>query len=246
MPKYGTALHNMAQESTLKPTCLLLDLDGTLVDSAAGITASVAAALTAVGVPVPGNNTLRSFVGPPMRQTFREVIGLDEPTAERALRLYRADYAESGALNSRVYDGIPRLVETLAAAGFPMGVATSKVEDQAERIIEHHGLAAHLVTVCGTSDAAGRATKRDVIRECLRRMREQGVDVSRPLMVGDRGYDVLSAAAEGIPAIRVLWGYGDPAESARAHATADSPQALARLLSSSDLAEVDLLSRAFS
>jgi phosphoglycolate phosphatase len=141
----------MAQESVLTPTCLLLDLDGTLVDSAAGITASVAATLTVIGVPVPDSDTLRSFVGPPMRQTFREVVGL------------------------------------------PMGVATSKVEDQAERITEHHGLAAHLVTVCGTSDAAGRATKRDVIRECLRRMREQGVDVSRPLMVGDRGYDVLSA-----------------------------------------------------
>jgi phosphoglycolate phosphatase len=95
-----------------------------------------------------------------------------------------------------------------------MGVATSKVEDQAD--------------------------------ECLRRMREQGVDVSRPLMVGDRGYDVLSAAAEGIPAIRVLWGCGDPAESARAHATADSPQASARLLSSSGRPQVDLLSRTFS
>jgi phosphoglycolate phosphatase len=236
----------MAQEPVLTPTCLLLDLDGTLVDSAAGITASVAATLTAIGVPVPDSDTLRSFVGPPMRQTFREVVGLDEPAAERALRLYRADYAERGALNSRIYDGVPGLLETLAAAGLPMGVATSKVEDQAERITEHYGLAAHLVTVCGTSDAEGRATKRDVIRECLRRMREDGVDVSRPLMVGDRGYDVLSAAAEGIPAIRVLWGYGDPTESARAHATVDSPQALARLLSSSGRPEADLLSRAFS
>lgn len=230
----------------MKPTCLLLDLDGTLVDSADGITASVAATLTVIGVPVPDTDTLRSFVGPPMHLTFREVLGLDEPTAEHALRLYRADYAEKRALNSRVYDGVPGLLETLAAAGFPMGVATSKVEDQAERIAEHHGLAAHLVTVCGTSDAEGRATKRDVIRECLRRMREHGVDVSRPLMVGDRGYDVLSAAAEGIPAVRVLWGYGTPAESVDAHATVDSPQALARLLMPSGRPEEDLLSDALS
>ncbi|NGY62385.1 HAD hydrolase-like protein [Lentzea sp. NEAU-D13] len=233
------------EELTVTPTCLLLDLDGTLVDSADGITASVAATLTVIGVPVPDTDTLRSFVGPPMYLTFREVLGLDEPTAERALRLYRADYAERGALNSRVYDGVPSLLEMLAAGGFPMGVATSKVEDQAERITEHHGLTTHLTTVCGTSDAAGRATKRDVIRECLQRMQEQGVDVSRPLMVGDRGYDVLSAAAEGIPAVRVLWGYGTPHESVSAHATVDSPQALARLLMPSGRPE-DLLSRALS
>ena len=67
-----------------------------------------------------------------------------------------------------------------------------------------------MVTVCGTSDAEGRSTKREVIRECLRRMHDREVDISRPLMVGDRGYDVLSAAAEGVPTIHVLWGYGSP------------------------------------
>lgn len=216
--------------STLSYTCLLLDLDGTLVDSGPGITASVTAALTEIDVPVPDADALRSFVGPPMRQTFREVVGLDELTAERAVRLYRRHYAEIGALDSSVYDGVPDLLKTLSSAGRPMAIATSKVEDQADRIAAHYGLAAHMVTVCGTSDADGRSTKREVIRECLRRMREQGVDVSSPLMVGDRGYDVLSAAAEGVPAVHALWGYGTPDESVEAVATAVSPQALARLL----------------
>ena len=119
-----------------------------------------------------------------------------------------------------------------------MAVVTSKVEDQAVRVAEHYRLAAHMVTVCGTSDGEGRSTKREVIRECLRRMHERGVDVSRPLMVGDRGYDVLSAAAEGSPAIPVLWGYGTPEESAEAAATAESPQDLARLLLSSNESRV--------
>lgn len=214
----------------MTPTCLLLDLDGTLVDSASGIAASVTTALTRIGVPAPGPDALRDFVGPPMYQSFREVIGLDEVTAQRALRLYRADYADRGVQDSTVYDGVPAVLEELAAAGVPMAVATSKVEDQAIRITHHHGLARHLLTVCGTSDAAARTTKRQVIRECLRRLRAAGVDTARPLMVGDRGYDVLSAAAEGIPAIRVLWGYGSAAESGQALTTADSPRALATLL----------------
>lgn len=214
----------------MPPTCLLLDLDGTLVDSAPGITASVAAALREIGHPVPSAGALRSFVGPPMRESFREAVGLDPETAERALSLYRRHYAETGALDSSVYDGVPELLDAVAASGLPMAVATSKVEDQAVRVVEHYGLASRLVTVCGTSDAEGRATKREVIRECLRRMRGQGVDVSTPLMVGDRGYDVQSAAAEGVPTVHALWGYGTPEESVGAVATATSPDALARLL----------------
>lgn len=214
----------------MPPTCLLLDLDGTLVDSAPGITASVTAALREIGHPVPSAGALRSFVGPPMRETFREVVGLDPVTAEWALRLYRRHYAEAGALDSSVYDGVPELLDALAASGLPMAVATSKVEDQAVRVVEHYGLASRLVTVCGTSDAEGRSTKRDVIRECLRRIRDRGVDVSSPLMIGDRGYDVQSAAAEGVQAVHVLWGYGTPNESVGAVATAASPEALARLL----------------
>ena len=71
---------------------------------------------------------------------------------------------------------MPELLDALAAAGWPMALATSKVEDQAVRVAEHYGLAAHMVTVCGTSDAEGRSTKREVIRECLRRMHDREVD----------------------------------------------------------------------
>lgn len=212
------------------PTCLLLDLDGTLVDSAPGIVASVATALLSVGADVPDASILRTFIGPPVYESFRHVLDLDEPTARRALQVYRTAYAEKGALDSRPYDGIPALLDALAEAGLPMAVATAKVEDQAERITRHHGLSSHLVTVCGTSDAAGRETKRAVIKECLTRLQGRGVDVSQPLMVGDRGYDVDSAAAEGIPAIHVLWGYGEADEAAGAIGSADSPEMLAKML----------------
>ena len=228
----------------MPPTCLLLDLDGTLVDSAPGITASVAAALTEIGHPVPEAAALRGFVGPPMRESLREVVGLDPETAERALTSYRHHYAEAGAFDSSVYDGVPELLDALAASGLPMAVATSKVEDQAVRVVEHYGLASRLVTVCGTSDGEGRSSKREVIRECLRRLREQRVDVSGPLMVGDRGYDVQSAAAEGVPAVHVLWGYGTPDESVGAVATAASPEDLARWLERSSKESVSAVAPA--
>lgn len=214
----------------VKPTCLLLDLDGTLVDSAPGIATSVVAALRAVGADVPAPPVLRTFIGPPMYESFRHVLGLDELTARRALQVYRVEYAKTGTLESRPYEGIPALLNALAEAGLPMAVATSKVEDQAERIMRHHGLASRLQTVCGTSDAAGRNSKRAVIRECLRRLRARGVDVSDTVMVGDRRYDIDSATAEGILAIHVRWGYGGTDDSIGAVATADSPEVLAKML----------------
>ncbi|AXG81868.1 HAD hydrolase-like protein [Streptomyces paludis] len=212
------------------PTCVLLDLDGTLVDSAPGITASAAAALRGVGAAVPAPAVLRGFVGPPMYESFRRTLGLDEETALRALTAYRERYAAAGALDSALYDGVPEMLDALSAAGLPLAVATSKVEDQAVRITRHYGLDTRLVTVCGISDAAGRTTKRQVIRECVARLRAHGADVGAPLMVGDRSYDMESAAAEGVPAVHVRWGYGDASESAGAVASVSGPAELIHLL----------------
>ncbi|GGS29535.1 phosphatase [Streptomyces humidus] len=219
------------------PTCVLLDLDGTLVDSAPGVTACVAEALRAVGADVPDAATLRGFVGPPMYDTFRHVVGLDEPVARAALAAYRAAYARSGASAAALYDGVPELLDALTARGLPLGVATSKVEDQAELMTRRFGLGSRLLTVCGVCDEAGRTTKRQVIRECLGRLRASGADVRRPLMVGDRAYDVESAAAEGIPAVHVRWGYGGPGEAARAVASVARPAELIELIELSDDAE---------
>ncbi|MFQ6155204.1 HAD hydrolase-like protein [Micrococcus luteus] len=214
----------------MNPTCVLLDLDGTLVASAPGIIASARTALIRVGAVVPDEGVLRTFVGPPMYQSFREVLGLDEPTARTALEAYRAEYARAGAVNSALFAGIREAIETLDAARMPMAVATSKVEDQAVRMIRHHGLGDLITTVCGTSDEAGRTSKRSVIRECLARLSGSGVDVARPVMVGDRAYDVASAAAEQLPTVYVQWGYGSPTEAAGAATSVRSPSELAALL----------------
>jgi phosphoglycolate phosphatase len=57
-----------------------------------------------------------------------------------------------------------------------------------------------------------------------------GVDVSRPIMVGDRDYDIEGAAANGIPSIFVEWGYGSPAEAEGSLTTVATPAELIPLL----------------
>jgi phosphoglycolate phosphatase len=211
-------------------TCVLFDMDGTLLDSAPGVTSSAAYALAAVGAPVPAQDALRRFVGPPMIESFRTVAGLDEPTAQRALQHYRKAYADHGAEQSSLYDGITQLLEQLQSAGIPMAVATSKVEDQAVRLAQRFGIEGHFINVCGASDSEGRATKAEVIAELLLRLRALGIDLSNPAMVGDRSHDVAGAAGHGIATIFVSWGYGEAQEASDAAAVASSPAALLPML----------------
>lgn len=211
-------------------TCVLFDMDGTLLDSAPGVTSSAAAALTAVGAPIPPHNVLRMFVGPPMIESFRTVSGLDDATARRALQHYRRAYADHGAEQSTVYDGISHLLDQLFGAGIPLAIATSKVEDQAERLAKRFDLGGYFVNICGASDELGRADKADVIAELLRRLAAQGIDISNPVMIGDREYDVTGAATHGFPSIFVTWGYGQQEESTDAAAIASSPEALLPLI----------------
>ncbi|WP_309074123.1 HAD hydrolase-like protein [Paenarthrobacter sp.] len=211
-------------------SCILFDMDGTLVDSAKGVTASAAEALTSVGAAVPGPDQLRRFVGPPMMDSFRTVVGLDEDVAKVALKHYRTAYARTGALQAQLYHGVEALLHQVHSQGIPMAVATSKVEDQAIRLTRHFGLAHFFEDVCGASDALGRSRKGQVIAESLSRLQSRGVDTSRPVMVGDRIHDIQGAASLGIPTIFALWGYGEPEESAHAAAVASSPGELLPLL----------------
>ncbi|UUL76085.1 HAD hydrolase-like protein [Pseudarthrobacter sp. Fe7] len=120
------------------------------------------------------------------------------------------------------YAGIAELLERLHFAGVPMAVATSKAEDQALRLARRFGMDHYFVGICGASDQEARWSKADVIGELLPRLATAGVDMSRPLMVGDRSYDVAGAASHDIPAAFAGWGYGTAGEEAGAAFVASS------------------------
>ena len=211
-------------------TCVLFDLDGTLTDSAPGITGSLAHMFETLGLPVPTPAELVEYVGPPLLDSLQSMAGFDEAAARAALTVYRADYAAHGALDSAVFPGIRGLLERLHAAGIPLAIATSKPETQATRILEHFGLATYFDVITGATDDESRSAKADVVAEALRRLTERGVALDHTVMVGDRQYDVEGAAEHGLPTILVEWGYGSPAEAAGAIAVVHSADQLSALL----------------
>ena len=210
----------------MKWTCVLFDLDGTIADSAKGITESFAATLSELGLSVPPPEELRTWVGPPPAESFRTRLGFGDAAAEHARQLYRQHYQRIGNADIRPFDAVPPVLEALARAGIPMAVATSKPEHTAIEVLERLSLARFFVTVSGASRDESISDKASIVGEALRRLSADGVDISNPVMVGDRLHDVVGAAEHDVPTILADWGYGEPAEHAQALVTVSSAGAL--------------------
>ncbi|MFD1720470.1 HAD hydrolase-like protein [Amnibacterium endophyticum] len=210
-------------------TVALIDLDGTIVDSARGITSTLAAVLADLGAPVPPPARLLEFVGPPILDGLRDVVGVEGEAAQRVLAAYRSRYRADGAFDAEPYPGVREALTTIGRR-VPLAVATSKPETIATRILEHFGLADLFVVIAGASDDESRSRKAEVIERALDLLRAAGVDTARPIMVGDRSHDVEGAAEHGIPTVVAGWGYGAPEEHAGAVAVAATPYDLPSLV----------------
>jgi phosphoglycolate phosphatase len=195
---------------------VLFDLDGTLVDSAPGIHASVRVAVAALRLAEPAPAQLRAMVGPPLQDGFALVFGLGGPDVVRAVDAYRAHYAAGAMLDAPVYPGIRELLARLRSDGAILAVATCKPEPFAVRILTHAGLRDEFASVHGvTLDGAVRH-KDQVVAAALAR-HPAGRD---PVLVGDRAHDVLGAAAHGLPCIGAGWGPAEDGELEAAGAAA--------------------------
>jgi len=211
-------------------TAILFDLDGTIVDSAPGITASLAYTLEQLGRPIPAPTELLEWVGPPILDSFRDRLGITGAEADAALVIYRTHYLANGALDSALYPGVTNVLRAIRDSDAALSLATSKPESLARRILEVNGLVDCFDYITGASEDEVRSAKADVVAEALRRLTDGGFDISAPVLVGDRHYDVLGAAENGVPTIFVEWGYGGVAEQVGTIAVAADAPALQTLL----------------
>lgn len=208
---------------------MLFDLDGTIVDSATDIMASLAHMFAKMGLPVPSDDELRSYVGPPLLDSLRMTAGFTDAESWEALGVYRDHYGEH-LLASPVFPGVAGVLERLHTAGVPVALATSKPESMARMVLDHNHLTQYFTVIAGASEDEERSTKADVVAAALRGLQAAGVDTENSVMVGDRGYDTLGALANGVPTILVEWGYGSPAEAGDALAVVHSTDQLRALL----------------
>jgi phosphoglycolate phosphatase len=185
---------------------ILFDVDGTILDSAPGIIASLQAAMADVGVPPAPEQQLRSDLGPPPGIMLAQV-GVPEPLIEDAVRAYRRHYAESGMHNARVYDGLPDALTRLGR-DHRLATATMKLIDTATAFLTQHGIRDHFEVIGGARD--GNFDKSAIV--AATRTALDHPDAATMIMVGDRHSDITGGRVNGMRTLAVTWGYGSRAE----------------------------------
>jgi phosphoglycolate phosphatase len=206
---------------------VFFDFDGTVFDTGPGVMNSVAYAAEAFGYPPADEATLRSFVGPPLKEQFMRVFGADEPTALAMVDKYRERYRGVGLTECAPYPGVAELAYALRAAGVNVAVATGKPTPFTKQILESHHMLDAFDTVLGSEFDGTRSQKWEVVAELLERYGGDGA-----VMVGDRDNDVLGAGKCAVPCIGVSWGYARPGEllSAGAICVVDNAEELKNIL----------------
>ncbi len=196
---------------------VVFDLDGTLFDAEDGIVSSVRKAMDALGLEVPPDADLREVVGPPLRDSFRDLLCVPEAQLDRAMELYREDFSARGMYLYSVYPNIRSILQMLHEAGVHVALATSKPLWLAQDILAYFGMDMLFDRVVGEESGAAQLGKPELIRRAL------PDKYRRAAMVGDRRFDMAGAQANDIEGVGVSYGCGTEEELLDAGATVIVP-----------------------
>ena len=209
---------------------VLFDLDGTLVDSRAGVIDSLRHAVSAAGGEVPAPEAMQWCVGPPLRSVLQSLLNTQEPEhLEKAYRVYVDHYAREGLPQARVYAGVPQMLERLYQSDLRLYLVSSKLTLIAQQMLRFVELDAFFDSVMGASPDGGFEQKTQSTAMLIRR---ETLSSRSTAMVGDRDFDIAAARHNGLFSVGVGYGYGTPKElrEAGADAICEGPAAVADLL----------------
>lgn len=188
---------------------ILFDLDGTLVDSSETIAACIAFSLQQLGLAADCRTPLRSMIGLPLLDIYREHYGLQDAQAQAAIDIYRARYDALAQAGTRVYENVHSVLAALQEIGLRLFLATVKPAPIAENVLRDLELRDYFEGVAGSSMDHRLRSKAAIIGYVLHNW---GLQPSHSLMVGDRRQDIEGARANGLRSIAVDYGFGSPEE----------------------------------
>lgn len=202
---------------------IIFDLDGTLADTAPGVWHCVQQVLIRHCLPPLPDSLRQSFMScSPLTRAFTCYCGVSGSNAAAMALTFSACYAEEGVTMASIYQGIPDLLQELAASGCSLGIATYKFQPNAMRMLAMMGLAGYFSAISGYSHGANN--KSDIIRDCINALK---VLPSQCIMVGDSETDLQASMEVGCRFVAVTYGYGFTAadtEPAILHAARDTAE----------------------
>lgn len=184
---------------------VIFDLDGTILDTSKGIMSCVSYTANKMGASQLTIAQQKSFIGPPLIDSFIRECGFTYNKAREAVALYRKRYKEKGLYEAKHYNQMKELLILLKKKKYTIAVATLKRDDLACEIIKHFGLLEFFDSIKGI-DYKDKLSKADIISMCLGEIGQD--DLSKTVMIGDSVYDAIGAKEIGIDFIAVTYGYG--------------------------------------
>jgi len=192
-------------QPTRRPRGVIFDLDGTLADSLEDIASAMNRTLAAHGCPVHPISAYRTFVGEGVRKLVERALPPGrENLHDTFLAAYQADYAEHLLDATRLFPGIPEVLDGLSAAGVPMGVLSNKTDLPTRQMVE---------ALCGQWKFAAVVGERPGIprkpdpSSALALADALGAPPEAVAFVGDTSVDMLTARAASMRPVGVLWGF---------------------------------------
>ncbi len=205
-------------ECNILTRTLLLDLDGTLVDTVPDLAAALNRLMRTRALPNFAPPQVAAMVGDGVAVLVTRAFAAHQQTPDpAALAAFSADYAAHAAVDSRIYPGVDRVLRDLLRQGWTLAVCTNKPEAAARTLLDAVGLLPLLSAVGGGDSFSAR--KPDPAHLLATLAKASGTP-DRAVMLGDHRNDVVAAQAAGIGCIFAGWGYGAAGMSTGSAATA--------------------------
>jgi phosphoglycolate phosphatase len=204
-----------AQDVAVRPGALravLIDLDGTLLDTAPDLALAANRVRAEFGLADLGVDRIAQFVGKGtdilVHRALRDDLDgrVDGPDFDRAKHSFERHYGEINGTRSRVFERVPEALEEMRAAGIALACVTNKPRAFTRPLLERMKLMERLDAVVAGDEVARRKPHPDLLLEACARL---GVDPSGAMLIGDSHNDALAAAAAGSASVLVETGYNE-------------------------------------
>ncbi len=181
-------------------TCILFDMDGTLVDTIDLILRSFHETFRLHGMPDIPDPELLALIGEPL---VVQMAGFDPHNVDRLCTAYQAQYEKFHDALAREFPGVKEVLQELARRGYRLGVVTSKRRLTARPGLAHFGLDSLFEVIITANDTGRHKPEPEPVLAALEAL---GCSKEEATYVGDSTYDVDCANAAGVLSVAVLWG----------------------------------------
>jgi phosphoglycolate phosphatase len=189
---------------------VIFDLDGTLIDSAPDIAASVNRYLSDTGWNTLDVTTIEAFIGYGPRRLILDIFAHighpdDDASVDRAHQAYLANYRENPAAKTVFFPNVRADLERLVESGLRLGICTNKPDEMTGRVLTALGIAHLFKAAIGADAVPDCKPNPGHLQAVAARM---GLADGEYVYVGDTVVDQATAEAAGVPFYVVPWGGG--------------------------------------